>query len=149
MFLTVFTAVHVVISLIGIVTGLIVMYGLLTAQPSGLTRIFLITTALTSLTGFFFPFEGFKPSYVVGALSLVVLGVAWRALNHGSRKLYVITATIGLYFNCFVLVAQSFAKVPALHELAPTQSEPPFAIAQVVLMVIFIVLSWRAVRTQS
>jgi hypothetical protein len=100
---------------------------------------------LTSATGFLFPFHGFKPSYVVGVLSLIVLALAIYARNSkrlagGWRATYVVTAVIALYFNFFVLVVQSFEKVPALHALAPTQTEPPFKIAQLTVLVLFVVL---------
>jgi hypothetical protein len=106
---------------------------------------------LTSLTGFLFPFHGFKPSYVIGTLSVIILLIAILAryrfrLMGGWRRTYVITATVALYFNMFVLVAQSFMKVPALHELAPTQSEPPFGVAQLALLLIFIWLGYRAAK---
>jgi hypothetical protein len=152
MSLPTFTVFHVIISLIGIGSGLIVVYGLLTAKRlKNWTALFLITTVLTSATGFLFPFHGFKPSYAVGILSLVVLAVAIVALYVGDlagawRWIYVVTAVIALYFNVFVLVAQSFDKVPALKALAPTQSEPPFAIAQLIVLAIFIVLGFLSVR---
>jgi hypothetical protein len=147
--LSALTAIHVVISLVGILTGLFVMYGLLASRPfHSLTKIFFWTTALTSLTGFFFPFEGFKPSYVVAVLSLIALGVAYMASTRGWLKSCAIGVTIALYFNVFVLIAQSFQKVPALHALAPTQSEPPFAIAQGALLVLFLILGWRVTATR-
>ncbi len=152
MSLPAFTLFHVIISLFGIGSGFIVVYGLLTAKSlKNWTALFLITTVLTSATGFLFPFHGFKPSYAVGILSLIVLAVAIVALYAGHlvgawRWIYVVTAVIALYFNVFVLVAQSFNKVPALKALAPTQSEPPFAIAQLIVMAIFIVLGILSVR---
>jgi hypothetical protein len=141
------TLVHVVISLIGIFSGLVVMFGLLTAKRmDGLTALFLASTVATSVTGFFFPFHHFMPSHALGIISLVMLVIAIVArypkqMGGGWRKIYVITATISLYLNVFVLVAQAFMKVQALKALAPTQSEPPFLISQVVVMVIFIVLT--------
>ena len=150
--LATFTLVHVVISLIGILSGLIVGFGLLSAKRlDGMTAVFLTTTVLTSIAGYFFPFHGFKPSYVVGAISLVVLAIAIyarysRRMDGGWRRTYVITAMIALYLNCFVLVAQAFMKVAALHALAPTGSEPPFLIAQIMVMLIFIVWTVLAVR---
>jgi hypothetical protein len=152
MTLPTFTLFHVIISLIGIGSGLVVVYGLLTAKRlKNWAAIFLITTVLTSATGFLFPFHGFKPSYAVGILSLIVLAVAVVALYVGRlvgawRWIYVVTAVIALYFNVFVLVAQSFDKVPVLKALAPTQSEPPFAIAQLIVLIIFIVLGILSVR---
>ena len=150
--LSTFTLLHVILSLAGIGSGFVVVYGLLNSKRlDGWTAIFLITTALTSLTGFLFPFEGFKPAYVLGALSLLVLAIASfarysRSLAGGWRSTYVITAAFALYFNCFVAVVQAFMKVPALHALAPTGSEPPFAVAQVVVLAIFIWLTYRAAR---
>jgi len=152
MSLYVFTIFHVIISLIGIASGLVVVIGFLAAKRYNLsTAIFLITTVATSATGFLFPFTGFKPSYVVGALSLIVLIIAIvarysKGMAGGWRTTYVITSVVALYFNVFVLVAQSFGKIPSLHALAPTQSEPPFAIAQIAVLVIFIVLGIFSVK---
>jgi len=152
MSLSTFTLVHVVISLVGIGSGLIVMYGLLTGKRlDGMTGLFLATTALTSITGFMFPFEHLLPSHKVGMLSLVILAVAIpaRYVFHMSghwRWIYVVGAVLGLYFNVFVLVVQSFMKVPALKAMAPTQTEPPFVIAQVTVLVIFLGLGFFAVR---
>jgi hypothetical protein len=147
-----FTLVHVIISLIAIVSGLLVLFGMIGGkQLNTLHGLFLITTVLTSLTGFFFPFHGVTPAIILGVLSLIVLAIAIFA-RHGRhlagswRRTYAITASIALYFNCFVLVVQSFMKVPALHALAPTQKEPPFAIAQLTLLVIFIVLTIAAAK---
>src|ERR1700683_4472856 len=147
--LAVFTLVHVAISLIGILSGLVVAFCLLSAKRlDGMTAVFLITTVLTSVTGYFFPYHGFKPSYVVGAISLVVLAMAIYSRHRAGdwRRGYVIPAMIALYLNCFVLVAQAFMKVPALNALAPTGSEPPFLIAQIIVMVIFIVWTVLAVK---
>jgi hypothetical protein len=144
MILTAFTIFHVILSLIGIATGLSVLYGFLTSKRSAVTTLFLWTTVATSVTGFFFPFHGLTPGIVVGVLSLIVLALAIRARNRW-RKTYVITAIIALYFNVFVLIVQLFEKVPALTALAPTQSEPPFQIAQGVVLLIFIILGTRAV----
>ena len=147
-----FTLVHVVLSLIGIVSGIIVVFGMLGANRlPGLTAVFLATTVLTSATGFLFPFTSFGPPQVIGALSLVVLAVAIYALYIGQlagfwRWVYVIGAVLALYLNSFVAVVQAFQKLPLLQPLAPTQSEPPFVIAQVVVMVIFIALGIGAVR---
>jgi hypothetical protein len=147
-----FTIFHVLLSLIGIGSGFIVLYGLLNSRPFvRTTTVFLTTTVLTSVTGFLFPINGITPGLVVGALSLVVLAIAivalyQRHLAGGWRKTYVITSVIALYFNVFVLVAQLFQKVPALHELVPTQSEPPFAVAQGIVLVAFVVLGIRAVK---
>ncbi len=127
-----FTLLHVALSLVGILSGFVVLAGFLTAKRSnGWTALFLTTTVLTSVTGFLFTFHKFLPSHAVGIVSLLVLAVAIPALYvfhlAGSWRLtYVIGAVIALYLNVFVLIAQQFMKVPALKVLAPTQSEPPF-----------------------
>ena len=150
MSLQTFTLVHVMISLAGIASGLVVVYGFLTNQRfDGWTALFLTTTALTSLTGFLFPFMGVTPAIKLGIISLVVLAIAFVArypLHLAWRKTYVIAACAALYFNVFVLVVQSFEKVPALKALAPTQKEPPFAIAQIAVLVLFVVLTTMAVK---
>jgi hypothetical protein len=152
MSLSTFTAVHVLISLIGIASGFLVLYGLLVGKRfDGATAIFLLTTVLTSATGFLFPFEHLLPSHVVGIISLVVLAVAIIArypmhMVRAWRSTYVVSAVLALYLNFFVLVAQTFMKVPAVHALAPTQKEPPFLIVQLIAMVIFIVLGVFAVK---
>src|SRR5215470_277194 len=142
--MTTFTLVHVALSLIGIVSGLVMLAGFLTGQRFQTSNVvFLATTVLTSATGFGFPFEHLLPSHIVGALSLVILAVALYAM-YGRRlagpwkRVYIVCAVLALYFNVFVLVVQSFMKVPALHDLAPTQSEPPFAIAQLAVLVLFL-----------
>ncbi len=142
------TFVHVVISLVGIGSGFVVAWGLLTSRPlDGWTALFLASTVLTSVTGFgFFPLSPLKPSHALGVLSLVALAVAIVAryrqhLAGPWRRAYAVTAIVALYFNFFALVFQSFLKVPALHDLAPTQSEPPFAIAQLATLLLFVVLS--------
>ena len=137
--------IHVAISLVGIVTGLIVMFGLLTAKRlEGWTRLFLGTTIATSVTGFFFPFNGLTPGIIVGIISLVLLAVAVfaryaRHLAGAWRWIYVVTAMVALYLNVFVLIAQLFQKVPALTALAPTQTEAPFAVAQLLTLGLFLV----------
>lgn len=145
-----FTLIHVLISLAGIASGLVVMYGFLTNNRlDRWTAVFLATTALTSVTGFLFPFRGVTPAIKLGVISLVVLAVAAvsRYLMHLAwRKTYVISACAALYFNVFVLVVQSFEKIPALRAIAPTQKEPPFAIAQITLLAIFVVLTVFAVK---
>ncbi len=141
-----FTLLHVVITLVAIGSGLIAVGGMFASQKlPGTTALFLFTTALTSLTGFLFPIHGFTPALGVGALACVILAIALFALYKERlvgawRWIYVITAIISLYLNVFVLVAQSFMKVSALNALAPTQSEPPFAITQAAVLVIFIVI---------
>ena len=142
--LTALTIFHVALSLIGIAAGLAVLYGFLTSKTSGATSLFLWMTVATSVTGFFFPFHGMTPGIVVGILSLIVLAIAFRARNRW-RKTYVIAAMIALYLNVFVLVVQLFEKVPALTALAPTHSEPPFQIAQGVVLLLFVILTVRAV----
>jgi len=146
-----FTAFHVVLSLVGIVSGLVVLYGLLSGRWfSRWNAIFLITTIATSVTGFGFPFR-LEPPQIVGILSLLVLAVALFALYGAHlagawRRIYLICAITALYLNVFVLVAQLFLKVPALKALAPTQREPPFAVAQLVVLVLFAVLGVRAIK---
>lgn len=147
-----FTNFHVALSLVGIGTGLIVLLGLLADKRLELvTFIFLATTVATSVTGFGFPFGTLLPSHIVGIISLVVLAVALYArygagLSGNWRWIYVTTATLALYLNVFVLVVQLFLKVETLHELAPTQAEPPFAIAQGLTLAAFLVLGYLAVR---
>jgi hypothetical protein len=142
----------VALSVIGLVTGLIVVIGLLTGKRlNGCTALFFVSTVATSATGFGFPFEKLLPSHYVGIISLVVLAVAIIAryvlhLTEAWRWIYVVTAMLAFYFNVFVLVAQAFLKVPSLHALAPTGSEPPFAIAQTCVLVIFIVIAVDAVK---
>jgi len=143
---------HTALSLAGIFAGLIVLYGLLTAnRMRGTTLFFLVTTIATSATGYLFHRDHVLPSHIVGALSLVVLAITCAALYtfrlRGTwRAVYVIGAVVSLYLNVFVLVAQAFLKIAALHVLAPTGSEPAFAIAQGIVLVLFIVLGFRALR---
>ena len=154
MSLSVFTAVHVIISLIAIVSGVIVMFGLLGSKPMpGLTGIFLLFTILTSATGFLFPFEKLLPSHMIGILSLVLLAIACIALygmklSGAWRWIYVLTAMISLYLNVFVLVIQSFLKIPALTALAPGNppSGPAFAVVQGIVLLFFVVAIIGAVR---
>ena len=147
-----FTALHVALSLIGIASGFIAILGMINGRwLSRWNAVFLATTVLTSVTGFLFPFKGVTPGIVVGILSMIVLIVAIIArysgrLAGGWRGTYVISAAIALYFNFFVLVVQSFEKVPALNSLAPTQSEAPFKIAQLLALVLFVVLTVLAFR---
>src|SRR6266540_688904 len=152
-----FVLVHVVISLIGIVAGLVVMFGMLgSRRMPGLTAIFLLFTILTNASGFLIPpllFEKTLPSHIVGLVSLALLAVACFALYVGKlsgawRWIYALTALVSLYLNAFVLVIQSFLKVPALHALAPSvpPAEPPFAIAQGIVLVFFIVVITGAIR---
>ena len=153
--MAIFTAVHVALSLIGIVAGLVVLGGFLVgAWKNTWNLVFLTTTALTSITGYGFPFERVLPSHIVGGLSLVVLALGTfalygRHLAGGWQRTYVASAVVALYFNVFVLVVQLFLKVPALHALAPTQSEPPFAIAQLAVLVLFAAVGITAVVRSS
>ena len=146
-----FTLLHVIISLIGIAAGLVVLADMLAGRlRAGWTGVFLVTTILTSVTGFMFPFKAIGPPHVVGAISLVllalsVLGLYVNGLSGSWRWIYVVTAVVSLYLNVFVGVAQAFQKVAFLSPLAPTQSEPPFLVAQFVVLVAFIVLGIRAV----
>jgi hypothetical protein len=147
-----FTLLHVLISLVGIGSGLVVMYGLLTANRlNRCTMLFLVSTALTSITGFLFPNDHVTPGIVVGVLSLIVLAVAVVGryalrLRGAWRSIYVVSASIALCFNVFVLVVQSFEKVPALRALAPTQKEPPFGITQLLVLAAFAVATGFAVK---
>lgn len=148
----VFTFLHVILSLAGIGAGLVAILGLVGNKLSpGMTRFFLITTALTSITGFLFPFQGVTPGIVLGILSMIVLLLAVIALYGGKlsgvwRGTYVISAALALYFNVFVLFAQLFAKVPVLKAIAPTQSSPAFGVTQLVVMAVFVVLTIRAFK---
>ena len=147
-----FTMLHVALSLTGIVCGLIVLLGMIAGvRLNGLTTTFLVTTFLTSVTGFPIPPLGLDPPRIVGTASLVMLALAVSALYvfrlSGSwRNVYVITAAIALYLNCFVAVVQSFQKLPPLQALAPTQSEPPFLIAQAAVLAAFVALGFLASR---
>jgi hypothetical protein len=146
MILHIYTIIHTLISLVAIVAGFVMLFGLLTGKRlDGWTKSFLITTVLTSVTGFGFPYHGFTPAIGVGILSLFVLAIAIYARcakqMHGAwRWIYVVTAVVAFYFNFFVLVVMAFRRVPALHALAPQQTEPPFALTQLVVLVLFVVL---------
>jgi hypothetical protein len=151
-----FTLVHVVLSLVGIFAGLVVLFGMFSSKRlTGWTALFLATTVLTSVTGFFFPFHGFTPAIGVGIISLLVLAVAIyarysRQLAGHWRWIYVVTAVIALYFNVFVAVVQGFEKVPVLKAMAPTQTEPPFKVTQLVVLALFVVLGIvAAIRFRS
>jgi hypothetical protein len=147
-----YTFLHVLISLIGIGSGLVVMFGFITGKRlDNLTAVFLTTTALTSIIGFGFPFDHLLPSHKLGIISLVVLAVAIPAryvfhLVGPWRWIYVVGASMALYLNVFVLIAQLFMKVPALKALAPTQSEPPFLVAQLLVLLIFVGLTILAAK---
>jgi hypothetical protein len=152
MSLETFTFVHVVISLVGIMTGFIVVALMLQNAPlAGWNGFFLTTTILTSVTGFFFPLKAIGPPHIVGAISLVVLAVALFALYGRKlagpwRVVYVVSAVCALYLNVFVAVVQSFGKVTYLNKLAPTGSEPPFGVAQAVVLILFVVIGFLATR---
>jgi hypothetical protein len=152
MSLQAFTALHVIISLVAIASGVIVAFEMLHNRISAAWNgFFLVTTTLTSVTGFMFPFHGMTPGIMLGIISLVVLVVAAVAcyglhLERGWRRTYAISAIVALYLNVFVLVAQTFQKVPKLKALAPTQSAPPFLAAQSVVFVLFVVLGVLAAR---
>jgi hypothetical protein len=146
-----FTQFHVVLSLISIAAGIVVAFAMLAAKrPPATTAVFLLTTALTDITGFMFPMP-FDPADVIGIIDLGVVALAGVALymNHlkgAARWVYVASALLALYFNCFVLVVQSFQKVPFLHQFAPKGNEPPFAVAQGVLLILFIGLGIAALK---
>ncbi len=152
--LSAFTTLHVVISLIAIVAGLIEMFGMLGLhKPGALTAVFLLFTILTSVTGFMFPFNGVTPGIVIGLLSCILLAAACIALYAmhlagAWRRIYVVTALASLYLNVFVLGVQSFLKIPVLHELAP--GNPPagaaFAVVQGIVLVVFVVMTFRIWR---
>lgn len=147
-----FTFLHIAISLIAIAAGFIVVGGFLTGrQLAGATFAFLMMTIATNATGLLFPFSTFLPSHAVALISLVILAVAGFAhygrRQHGAwRNIYVFTAVAALYLNVFVLIVQTFTKNPALAAIAPTQSEPPFLIAQGLTLVGFLILGFLSVR---
>jgi hypothetical protein len=147
MILSAFTFFHVLLSLVGIVSGFVVLYGLLASKRlDGWTKLFLTTTVATSATGYLFPVHQLMPSHVVGLVSLIALAFAIAAryryrLSGAWRRVYAITAVFALYLNVFVLIVQLFEKVPALKALAPTQSEPPFQITQLIGLLCFTVLA--------
>ncbi len=144
--------IHVALSLVGIVTGFIAMFGMVQARkPGAWTALFLLTTVLTSATGFPLPPPGFDPPRLFGIISLALMAIAIPGLYvfHLARRwrlLYVLSATAALYLNAFVGVVQTFQKIPFFQALAPTQSEPPFVIAQVALLAIFILLGVTAAK---
>jgi hypothetical protein len=152
--LSTFTLLHVVISLAGIASGFIVLIGLFGSnRMDGMTALFLVTTILTSATGFLFPFTELLPSHVIAIISLVLLAIACIALYGMKlfgrwRPIYVVTAMLSLYLNVFVLVTQAFLKVPALHALAPSvpPAEPPFLVVQGIVLLFFVVVIVGAVR---
>jgi hypothetical protein len=152
MSLATYTLIHVLISLVGIGTGFVVLFGMLSSKTlKGWTGVFLATTVLTSVTGYGFPFERLLPSHIVGAVSLVLLTLAifalyGRRMSGTWRWVYVVTALMALYLNVFVGIIQAFLKVPVLKALAPTQKEPPFQVVQLMVLVLFVILIQFAVR---
>lgn len=150
--MTTFTAVHVLLSVIGILSGLVVLFGLLTANPlNGWTLLFLATTLATSVTGFFFPIHGFTPALGVGILSMFIVAAAIAArygfhLRAAWRWVYVAGAVVALYFNSLVLVVQSFQKIPVLHTMAPTGSEAAVTLTQGLVLVFYLVSGFLAVK---
>ena len=150
--LQLYTLLHVVISLVGIFTGLVALFGQLAGpRLERWTAWFLASTVLTSVTGFGFPFERFLPAHAIGIVSLLLLAGAIyacyvRRLDGVWRRVYVMTAVVALYFNAFVLMVQLFRRLPALAALAPTQSEWPFVLTQLVLLVTFGVLGGGALK---
>jgi hypothetical protein len=144
--------VHVLISLAGIGSGFVVLFGLLSGKLlANWNSIFLLTTILTSVTGFFFPLMHLLPSHKLGIISLVVLAMAVAALYGFKlagkwRTTYVVTAVLALYLNCFVAVVQSFLKIPALHAMAHTQTESPFLVAQTIVLLVLVGLGIVAAK---
>ena len=151
MILQIYTIVHALISLVAIFTGVVVVFGMLGgSRLDGWTKWFLITAVATTVTGFFFPFHGFTPGIGLGIISLPFLALTIIAryrknLAGAWRWIYVVGAVICLYFNLFVLIVQSFEKIPALHALAPTQTESPFKLTQLVVLTISVLLCIVAV----
>ena len=150
MILHIYTIIHTLISLVAIFTGFVVLFGLLSGKRlDSWTEWFLITAVATTVTGFFFPFHGFTPGIGLGLISLPILALTIyarysRGLRWAWRWIYVIGAVISLYFNVFVGVVQSFEKIPALTALAPTQSDPPFKLTQLVVLALLVVLTFVA-----
>jgi amino acid transporter len=148
-----FTVLHVIISIAAILSGLVVVLAMIANRKAdgGLAAFFLLTTILTSVTGFFFHSKAIGPPHIVGVISLVVLAVTLIAI-YGRRLVgiwrgvFVITAVLALYLNCFVLVVQLFQKIPSLNAFAPTGTEPPFIAAQGATLVLFLVLGFLAFR---
>ncbi|SRR5712691_3625291 len=150
--ITTFTLIHVVLSLVGLFAGLVVAGGLVAGERlDGWTGVFLVTTVLTNITGFGFPFVTFLPSHAVGIVSLVVLAIVivaryWKHLSGAWRGVYVVGAVLALYLNVFVLLVQLFRRLPALIVAAPTQQEPPFLVTQLLALALFVWLGRAAVR---
>ena len=151
MILQIYTIIHTLISLVAILTGFVVLFGLLTGnRMDGWTKWFLISAVATTVTGFFFPFHGITPAIKLGIISSVVLVITIYAryakhLAGAWRWIYVVGASVTLYFNVFVGIVQSFEKIPALKAMAPTQSEPPFKLTQLVVLALFVIITLVAV----
>jgi hypothetical protein len=151
MILQIYTIIHTLISLVAIFAGFVVVFGMFTDNRlKGWTKWFLVTAVATTITGFFFPFHSFTPAFKLGIISAFVLAITIYArypknLAGAWRWIYVIGAVISLYFNVFVLVVQSFEKIPALHAMAPTQTEQPFKLTQLIVLVLFILLTISSV----
>jgi len=147
-----FTLIHVVLSVVGIVAGLVVVGGLMAGMRlDGWTGLYFLTTILTNVTGFGFPFANILPSHIVGGISLVVLAIGlaaryWKHIAGSWRWVFVVTTVTALYFNVFVLFAQLFVKVPALIAIAPTQTAPAFIVTNVIVLVLFVILGRAAVK---
>jgi hypothetical protein len=146
-----YTLIHTLISFIAIFTGFVVLFGLLAGQRlDGWTKWFLITAVATTVTGFFFPFHGLTPAFKLGIISSIVLVITIIArypkhLTGAWRWIYAISAVMSLYFNVFVAIVQSFEKIPALYAMAPTQTEQPFKLTQLVILALFVILGIAAV----
>ena len=149
--LKLFTQFHVLISLLGILAGFVVIFGMLGNERLDTWNLFfLVMTVATSATGYLFPFKKLLPSHIVGVISLLVLGLAIYArypahLTGSFVWIYVVCAVFAQYLNFFVLIVQGFQKVPALNKLAPTQTETPFKISQGVALLVFVALGVGAV----
>ena len=147
MILQIYTIVHTLVSLVAIFTGFVVLFGLLAGNRlDAWTKWFLITAVATTVTGFFFPFHDLTPAIKLGIISTVLLAITIyarypKALAGAWRRIYVVGAVISLYFNVFVLIVQSFEKIPALHAMAPTQTEQPFKLTQLIALALFILLT--------
>jgi len=147
-----FTLIHVVLSLVGIIAGLVVVGGLMAGvRFDAWTGVYFVTTVLANVTGFGFPFATLLPSHIVGGISLLVLAVAiaaryWKHLTGAWRRVFVVSTVLALYLNVFVLVAQLFQKVPALIALAPTQKAPAFVVTHLIVLALFVVLGMAAVK---
>jgi hypothetical protein len=150
--ITTFTLIHVVLSLVGIFAGLIVAGGFVAGKRlDGWTGVFLVSTVLTNVTGFGFPFVSLLPSHIVGVISLIVLAIViaaryWKHLAGAWHGVFVVGAVLALYLNVFVLLAQLFLRLPALIAAAPTQKEPPFLVTQLVVLALFLWLGQAARR---